>query len=177
MKIPFEFSCFLQQKSLIKSGFFAQVSFLFTWDGGSGGNRTHVLLGCQKTFYILIPLIFLKIGCERTRRRFRTGLIILCVPPAARTRFFRLFNAVSSADGRTKADASFKNEVTLLKRILHYYLHLNFSECFYAATPSAVCLSFRSPAIETFTPPFAESLRNIIIHAFLANVNSSLLFF
>ena len=29
------------------------------WIGGGGGNRTHVLLGCQKTFYILITSIFL----------------------------------------------------------------------------------------------------------------------
>ena len=60
-------------QDLLNLVLFCCVAFSYYKDGGSGGNRTHVLLGCQKTFYILIPLIFLKIGCERTRRRFRTG--------------------------------------------------------------------------------------------------------
>ena len=41
--------------------------------GGSGGNRTHVLRGCQKTFYILSLPFFLKNGYGQTRLRFRTG--------------------------------------------------------------------------------------------------------
>ena len=69
-----------------------------------------------------------------------------------------------------------------LKGILHYYLHLNLSKRCYAVAPSAVCLSFRSPAIETFTPPYYFSARlkfsepkitfsAIIIHELLIKVN------
>ena len=50
---------------------------------------------------------------------------------------------------------------------------------FNAATPSAVCLSFRSPAIESVAPPYPKdrSLYIFIIHAFGTNVNTFQAFF
>ena len=40
--------------------FLSVVAFSYNKDGGGGESRTHVLRGCQKTFYILSLSTFLK---------------------------------------------------------------------------------------------------------------------
>ena len=48
-----------------RAEFFSRTAFLSTKHGGGGESRTHVLLGCQKTFYILSLPIDLN-GAART---------------------------------------------------------------------------------------------------------------
>ena len=71
--------------------FLCVVAFSYYKDGGGGENRTHVLLGCQKTFYILSLPFFLKNGCGQTRRRFRTGFFYLTATSRSRRKIFPPF--------------------------------------------------------------------------------------
>ena len=95
---------------------------------------------------------------------FATRVNTLCKPQKAKYSLkntFRSFKEFSvcltprpQPTDRLGATLVLKNDVTLQERSLHCYLHLYLAECFYAGTPSATRLFFRSPAIESGAPPY-----------------------